>query len=332
MKVLKITLIIAFVLSVFYLIGPRPQFSKIDYSTPPIAVSLDSLDGYIAAQEAMIDQLKQDNEARIIWENDSLKQKTKYVLLYLHGFSASQKEGDPLHKDFARHFGMNLYLPRLYDHGRNDENTFINFTPDNYVESAQQALEIAKKLGDSIIVMSCSTGGTLAILLDETCPQIAGHIFYSPNIDLFDPSSDLIVQPWGKQLLHFIMKGDYNDVTYNEEAKKYWNPRYHINGVIALKSLLHDEMTDVHFKQFKKPFFLGYYYDNEELQDKVVSVEEMLRFYTKAGTPLALKEKIAFPKASAHVISSDLFSKDLDHIRLETYKFASEKLGIQPKI
>ncbi|MCB0648897.1 MAG: alpha/beta hydrolase [Saprospiraceae bacterium] len=331
MKFIKILLIIAFAGAVFYLIGPRPSFKAIDYSTPDVSISLDSLDTYISEKEAQIPDIKPGNKSMIIWDNDSLKNKTKYVLLYLHGFSASPMEGNPIHKEFAEHFGMNLYLPRLEDHGRSSENSFENLTPDDYFESAQQALEVAKLLGDSIVIMSCSTGGTLSILLEDTCPEIAGFIFYSPNIDLFDPTSDLIVQPWGKQILRTIMKGDYNNVTYEEEPAKYWNTRYHINGIVALKTLLHDYMTKENFRKFDKPFLLMYYYKDDEHQDDVVSVEDMIEFYKYAGTPVSQKKRIALTQAGTHVISSDFFSGELDHLREETYKFATEIIGLQPK-
>ena len=34
-------------------------------------------------------------------------------VVYLHGFSASQEEGDPVHYDFAQKFGCNLFLAAL---------------------------------------------------------------------------------------------------------------------------------------------------------------------------------------------------------------------------
>ena len=40
--------------------------------------------------------IKPDNQARIIWADSSKKEKTKIAFLYLHGFSASQAEGDPV--------------------------------------------------------------------------------------------------------------------------------------------------------------------------------------------------------------------------------------------
>lgn len=332
MKYLKIFLAIAFAFSVLYLIGPRAHFAPIDWKTVPVKAELTSLDSLIKEQESRVSELKPDNEARIVWSHDSLKQKTPYVLLYLHGFSASQEEGDPLHLDFARYFGMNLYLPRLEGHGRADVNSFQELSPDSYFESAQQALEVAKLLGDSIIIMSCSTGGTLAILLEKTCPEIAGCIFYSPNIDLFDPVSDLIVQPWGKQILRYTMDGDYNYVSYDSVARKYWNPQYHINGIVALKSLLHDYMTDETFRNFDSPFFLAYYYKDEEHQDQVVSVHDMLDFYKHAGTRASKKRKYASATAETHVISSGLFSKDLDRIKEESFKFATEVMGLKPNI
>ncbi len=57
-----------------------------------------------------------------------LKNKTEYSLVYLHGFSASQAEGDPVHRNIAKLFGCNLYLSRLAEHGIDTAEPMMNLT------------------------------------------------------------------------------------------------------------------------------------------------------------------------------------------------------------
>src|SRR4029079_9808675 len=124
---------------------------------PLVPAGTAQLEKYVSDHEAM-HKLKPENEARIIWFNDSLKQKTEYAVVYLHGFSASQEEGDPVHYDFAQKFGCNLYLSRLDAHGIDTTEPLGNFTAEGVWNSAKQAFAIGKQLGKKVILMSTSTG------------------------------------------------------------------------------------------------------------------------------------------------------------------------------
>ncbi len=106
----KLIFIIApiIVLIGIYFLGPEPAKAKFNPTMPAVPQSPDELEKYVATQESK-HRLKPDNEARIVWA-DSTKKKTEYSVVYLHGFSASQEEGNPVHRDFARKFGCNLYL------------------------------------------------------------------------------------------------------------------------------------------------------------------------------------------------------------------------------
>ena len=329
MKYLKYLGLALIALLILYLLGPKVHYLPIDYATPAIRVGLEELDSLVASEESTVTNLKPGNEEQIIWA-DTIKKKTPYSLIYMHGFSASHEEGAPIHQEFAKRYGMNLLLTRLADHGRADDNTFKGLTPDTFFESAQHALEIGKLLGDSIIIMSCSTGGTLSIMLDPTCDLISGYIMYSPNIDIKDPTTDLLIKPWGKQIMDLVMHGEYNHITYTEQARKFWNPTYHTDGILALKTMLEENMTNEKFQAFTRPFFLGYYYKDKDNQDDVVSIDDMMRFYEMAGTREPLKRKVCFPNAGAHVISSYVFSKELDNVKSQTYKFAEEILHLKP--
>ncbi len=153
------------VLLIGYLIGPRPP--KPDFRIPAIELpsSLNELDRQINDNEAAVKGIKPDNQARIVWADSSKKEKTKIAFLYLHGFSASQAEGDPVHRDIAKRFNANLYLARLAEHGiERGDSTMINLNASEYEASAEKALEIAEKLGEEVIVIGTSTGGTLTLV------------------------------------------------------------------------------------------------------------------------------------------------------------------------
>ena len=89
-----------------YFIGPQPSKPKFDKSLPEIP-EIYQLESFIAKQESL-HKLKPNNQARIVWMNDTIKSKTEYAIVYLHGFSASQEEGNPVHRNIAKKFGCNL--------------------------------------------------------------------------------------------------------------------------------------------------------------------------------------------------------------------------------
>jgi hypothetical protein len=82
------------------------------------------------------------------------------------------------------------------------------------------------------------------------------------------------------------------------------------------------------FSKVNKPVFLGYYYKDEENQDKVVKVDAMLKMFDQLGTPENQKQKMAFPEAGDHPIGSKLFSKQWPDVEKASYQFAEEILGL----
>ena len=322
-----IVILLILIIGIFFL-GPRVSFNPIDPTPITYEIPLEGIESYISDKEHDVANIKPGNEAKIVWA-DSIK-KTEYVVVYLHGFSASHEEGAPLHTEFAARYGANLYLPRMYDHGIDSEDTFKGLLPEDLINSAKEAVAIGRLLGDKIILMTCSTGGTLGAILTPYDQDIHSMYMYSPNIDVYDSNSELIVGPWGAQLLRGVMGGDYNKISYNDIAKKYWTPIYHIDGLIALKWLIDQEMTEENFAKINIPIYLGYYYKNDEQQDKVVSVSRMLEFYDQISTPDEMKRKEAFPDAGRHVITSYVFSQDIDNVIQNSFDFAEQILELDP--
>ncbi|HMP29730.1 MAG TPA: hypothetical protein PKD85_09015 [Saprospiraceae bacterium] len=258
-------------------------------------------------------------------------QKTKYVIVYLHGFSASHMEGDPVHKYIARKYNMNLFLSRLEGHGLRDSNSFEVLNPQNYLNSAIEAIRVGEVLGDSIILMSCSSGSTLAILVDGLSPKIAAHLMYAPNIDMANKTSNLITKPWGKYILKLFLGGEYNKINYNDTAKLYWNEIYHFNGIVALKWILKNYMIEDNFKKIKTPLFVSYFKMDDRSKDDVVDVDKIDWFYNTVSTPKHLKMKYISTSAGAHVVTSPIFSKDVDNVIKYSELFLKQTLRLKEK-
>jgi esterase/lipase len=319
------------VLIIAYSFGPRP--SKPDFTLQQVSlpVSLTDLENSINQGEKQVKGLRPDNQARIIWADSSKKEKTKIAFLYLHGFSASQAEGDPVHKDLAEKFNANLYLSRLYEHGIDrGDSTMINLNAGEYENSAEKALAIAEKLGDEVVVIGTSAGGALTLFLASRHPEIKAIVLYSPCVRLYDRTAVILDKPWGLQIARLVSGGLIKKFdSESQDQSKYWQLKYRIEGLVALQNLISNTMKPEIFSKIKCPVFLGYYYKDEKEQDNTVSVPEMLKMYEELGTSPELKQKTAFPGAGAHVIASRIRSKDWKDVEIETGKFLDNVVKLQ---
>ena len=328
-KLFKYIGILLLVLIAVYLLGPRSDYPTFTGKVSPLSLSLHELEPYIQAQNAAIKNLKEDNEARLIWA-DSMR-KTPYALVYLHGFSASPQEGYPTNVEFAKRYGMNYYAPILAGHGVEGEDVFLTITPADWINSAKEAIATGQLIGEKVIVMSCSTGSTLSVYLAAENPdEIAAQIMYSPNIDLHDPTSELLTMPWGEQILkQMVGERRHSRGSTEGERYKYTTQSYRVEGIIALKALIEATMTDEIFAKNKTPYFVGYWYKNEEQCDHVISIPDIEYFDEHTTTPKDQKWLMAFPNANTHVVPSGLHNNDLKTVQKATYDFAENVLGLK---
>ena len=319
------------ILTVFiYILGPRANFAVLDSKIAATPFSIEEVASYVTDHESSIANIKTGNEAKIFWA-DSADTKTKYALVYLHGFSASHGEGDPVHREFARRYGMNLFLARLHDHGLDEKDALLDVTPTNLLQSAKKAIVIGKSIGERVIVMSCSTGSTLALYLAAHNPDwIDGLICFSPNIDLKSKATHLIDGPWGKQILRLAEGGDYHQSDAPDAAQSWWTTSYRIESLIALRNLLDQTMTNETFAAMRQPVQIMYYYRSEEEQDEVVSVTAMHDMFNQLGTTSDEKKMIAIPEAERHVFVSKYYDSNLTSVRKELYSFAEGTFGLTP--
>jgi len=327
MRFLKWLLIVAVILGIVYLLGPSPDAPVYTAAMPAIPSNAAALENYISSNEAK-HKLKPNNQARIIWANDSLKQKTEYAIVYLHGYSASQEEGKPIHTNIAKEFGCNLYLSRLAEHGIDTIDPMINLTAEEYWESAKQALAIGKQLGNKVILMGTSTGGTNALQLAAAFPNdIAALVLMSPNIAINNSNAYLLNNPWGLQLAKLITGDAYvNSKDQRPIFKEYWYSHYPLQSTVQLQEMLETTMTKETFEKVKQPVLMLYYYKDEVHQDSVVSVPAMLNMFAQLGSQTKIKQAVS--NAGDHVIGSYIKSNDLLSVQHAIENFMQKTLKL----
>lgn len=331
-RVLQFLGILIVSLVLIYILGPKSPTPLLSNDLPTVSANIEMAETYVLKNDSG-QILKPDNQSRIIWANDSVKEKSPYVLLYLHGFSASWYEGYPANVDFAKHFGMNAYYPRLASHGIVTDDALIDMTPDRLWESAKQALMVARILGEKVIVMSTSTGGTLGLKLAAEFPEmIDGLILYSPNIRINNGAAFMLSKPWGLQIGRKVTGGLHRVTNENFDSKDclYWNCKYRMEAVVYLQQLVEATMKKETYERVKTPVLLAYYYKDETHQDETVRVDAMLEMFDQLGTAENERVKIAFPEAGNHVIGCELTSKSYNEVLAETIKFTEEILKIKP--
>lgn len=316
-------------ISIIYLLGPRPAQPAYDTALPDLPASAAALETYVESRESR-HKIKPDNEARIVWADPAIKQKTPVAVVYLHGFSASRREGFPAHVRFAKKFGCNLYLARLSDHGIDTVPAMAYLTADRLWNSAKEAYAIGKQLGDEVVLMGTSTGSTLALKLASEYPEVKGLINFAPNIEINDPAAFLLDRPWGLQIARLYFGGKTRSVPSDSVYRRYWYDTYRLEATTELQRLLRTAAVPEVFEKITCPVWSGFYYRDEAHQDPTVKVSAIKEMHSALGTPAEKQAAVAFPHAETHVIACDLLSKSVDEVMRAAENFAEEVMGMEP--
>ncbi|SIN72274.1 alpha/beta hydrolase [Algoriphagus halophilus] len=322
----------AMLFAILYMVGPKEEKQELIINYPQIPTRLAEIEQYVAQREDTVKGLKPGNEAYIIWADSTNKRKTPYSIVYIHGFGASPMEGDPVHRFLAAHFGANLFVTRLPEHGIKRENGMEYLSAQKLADAAGEAYQIGKNLGDSVIVMGTSMGGALTLLLASQQPDLKSVVVYSPAIrDNGETLNNLFV-PWMKKIMQWTwMENNVKIQPREGEKANYWSEEYHYNAYKSLGVLMYSMMNEETFRKINQPLFLGYYYKSEQEQDFVVSVPKMLEMFDQLGTPETLKRKAAFPDAGDHVIGSSITSGDWEGVLFSTIDFLENVAKVPSK-
>jgi pimeloyl-ACP methyl ester carboxylesterase len=323
---------LAMILLVVYMLGPKLHHTPVTIQPSSVPIDPAELENYLSQREDTVKGLKPGNEAYIQWADSTQKIKTPYSIIYLHGFGGAGMEGDPVHRFLGEHFGANVFVTRLPEHGIRRANGMEYMSAQALADAAGEAFQLGKTLGDSVIVVGTSMGGSLGILLASQFPDVHSLILYSPAIRDNGERLSALFQPWMGTIMEMTLME--NQVIHQKrEGNKaiYWSEDYHLNGYKSLAGILYTEMNENTFKKITQPVFLGYYYKSPKEQDFVVSVPKMQEMFKQLGTAENLKKEVAFPKSGDHVIASAITSKDWEGVLFSTIEFLENVAKVPPR-
>lgn len=235
-KKLLIAAIAGFVfLVILFALGPRPRVEA-PIGGPDLPGDLDE---YLAEREGRFTDIVPETQKRIAWANEERNQ-TPLSIVYLHGYSASRQDIAPLNEHLARQLGANLYEARLTGHGRSGE-AMGQATAEDWLGDALEAMAIGRQIGERVIVIGFSTGGTLAAWLAslEDREAIAAVVLLSPNFAPRPKAAELLTWPWARQVLLPLAVGpEIHWPPLNERMAMYWTESYPSVSLIEMMSLV----------------------------------------------------------------------------------------------
>lgn len=230
-------LLFAALLVVFFL-GPRPDTSQ-TVSFEPDSLGAD-LDAYLAEGEARFSDLRDGVSKEIIWNNPVAKNATEYALVYVHGFSATKMETAPVSQQVAQALNANLFLTRLAGHGRGGT-ALAEIKLTDWLNDMAEAIAIGQRLGNKVVLLTGSTGGTLATWAaaqPQLADAISGIVLISPNYAIQGASTGLINMPWAEAILPAILGAERSFEPINEGHRAGWTHQYPSRAVFPMAALL----------------------------------------------------------------------------------------------
>jgi esterase/lipase len=298
-----IILFILVILCTVILFGPRV---RINMNLRPFDLpkALKDLDEYLKTSEAQYDDILPDTEKIILWADPKKKHKTPVSVISLHGFSATRQETAPLSDLVARELGANLFYTRLAGHGRSSQ-ALGAATVNEWMNDTVEALEIGRLLGERVLVISTSTGGTLSTWLATLVKsdEILAYIMVSPNFLPNHPIAKILTWPWAHTIMPLFYGKTWRWWPGKLQEGQYWTTSYPINVIFQMMALVQfARKADVSKITTPLQVFLS-------KQDKIVAPEETEKMYDRFGSPV--KQKIYIEDAEHsqhHVIAGDILS------------------------
>ncbi|SDA95513.1 alpha/beta hydrolase [Mesorhizobium qingshengii] len=236
-RVVLAVLVLFAVLALAFVLGPRVAVDTTIHFDPS-AIG-DDPQAYVARVEAAVPGIRDGLDKEIVWANPLVHARTPLSIVYIHGFSASKGEVRPLPDDVADQLDANLFYTRLTGHGQ-DGAAMTQGSVNAWINDYEEALAIGRAIGDKVIVISTSTGGSLAAWA-ATQPGasdgVAAIAFISPNFGVKASGAEFLTMPWGKQIAKLVAGKERSFVPRNALHEKFWTYRYPIEATLPMQAL-----------------------------------------------------------------------------------------------
>ena len=261
------------------------------------------LDAWLAAAEQSHRDIVPGTEKSIVWAHAD-RRRTPLAIIYLHGYSATRKEVEPLCDRLAAQLGANLYYTRLAGHGR-EGRALGSVTGGDWLQDAAEALAVGRQIGERVLVVGTSTGGTLALWLAQQpgAADIAAQLLISPNLGPLDSRAELLAGPWGLQLQQALIGAEYRWEPANALQAKFWTWRYPAQALVPMMALV-KLVRDSPLEDIRTPTLFIY-----SPKDQVVSPARIEQAFARIGAPVKQAHRVERSQDRAHhVLAGDILA------------------------
>ncbi len=284
-------------------------------NTPPALVSEaptpelpDDIDGYLEDAERRVAaqyDLIPDTEKRLTWYAEP-GERTAYAVVNLHGFSATRQETAPLAERVAAALAANLFETRLSGHGHS-ERPLDAVRAEDWLADAAEALAIGARLGERVVVIGTSTGGTLALAMSkhEAAAAVSDIVLISPNLQPRDSKARWLTRPAGPLIARFIAGDTRSWEAHNELQARYWSTTYPIEAAVEVMRLVDALNAGLPMELHQNLLVL------QSPEDQVVSPEATRQAFEQISA--ARKRLIEIEDAedpSRHVLAGDILAPE----------------------
>lgn len=243
-KLLAAVLLVLALLTAWVLVS-APRTGWPNLAGLPAPEPGDDLDAWLDARESVLGDIVPGTEKAINWAGTPGEQ-TEFAVVYLHGFSASRREISPVPESIAAGLGANYFGTRLAGHGRMDGPDALpgealgEASVEDWAMDLAEAMAIGRRLGERVVLIGTSTGGSLATLaaLEPAWQEdIAALVTISPNYALNNSQAWMLDLPYAPRWLHLIGGTERGFTPYSDDHALYWTERYPSRALFPLRTV-----------------------------------------------------------------------------------------------
>lgn len=264
-----------------------------------------NLDAWLEEEERSFPDITPRTEKHVVWAG-AKGDKTPISVVYLHGFSGSAVDIKPVPDKVAWKLGANVFFARLTGHGLDGE-SLAAATPENWLEDTAEALAIGRRLGETVLVIGTSTGGTLATIAaaDPVLSEdIAGIVLVSPNFRLKSTQARIFDFGFAPIWAPLLTGPEYSLAPTSKDHATYWTMSYPIAALFNLTTLTRAAQT-LDLTELDIPLLVLY-----SPEDQVVDAAFTASFLQNWGGPVRW-ERLSMTERDdprSHMITGDIRS------------------------
>lgn len=243
-------------------------------------INIEDLDNLLDSQEKMVRALRPSTEKKVLWaQGNGVKSKTSIV--FIHGFSASRVEIDPVVDLIAAKLNANVYFTRLRGHGQ-DGKALGETTYEQLLDDTIEAIEIGKSIGDDVVLIGCSTGCSLIHIALVQNHDIKAAVYISPNFGPKPIKGQALRIPGAKFLVPLVFGKEHSFIAINDEYATCWTTKYPTKALFTIKTtVLASHQVD--HRTIKVPIMMWF-----SDEDKVVNAKWTRKIASMMGDNVTL--------------------------------------------